>query len=831
MALTQHIDVIPHGQQGLDAKIWRIRELVNDAVRDANFRQMVVEQLGQVRERDWDGEVKAVVRFVQRMRFTRDPFAENGLEVFIHPKAMMLQIIGGIAAGDCDDHVLLATAMLEVIGYETRYRVGGPRKGQYQHIWIDVKHPTKGWIPVELIKPGIKFGFDPSPLFNYTETHAHQLGDLPTASTMRRPTLSNLSTTTMVVRQGGRPSSQIRLEQGFSQPLPSDYVRDMKAHERRAGISVSELANTYEPSQLGFWPALIMAMTTAGSAYHAGAQRKREVNRQRREQQAALYQRRPVQEWATQAPPPIDYTQYAMAMAQAGTALYSEYSYDDTQSNEYWEAREQQDLISLDQPAPWEGPMATSSGTLSPMERQSYAAYRAGEATARPDFDRLWMEGAQQRRDEQKVIRQLANTYRQQTTQRGFNPQESMRTFQQAAPGAQMIYNRYRPSGRITPPVNFRNYKVPQWVRDAKHAADQKQNRYQQQENYRQGYDQQQWQFQGLGAWPATCTMVAGEGVHKGVLVPRLQHGRGEYDFDQGYVTPGLSDLGQDPIDPGKFVETTKDLALPKDWKKLTTDMYKAHAHKSKWWKLSFLHPRLWEMLKSEAVEQGVGNELEAVILSDIHDPSTTPSVRTSGRGGGAGDFEKHWGSGMLSKRAIQVWMNLAVSNRHPDLSKDRSAPWDRYVRWFEEELYVGANAAWKAAELRRWEAWDEKKQTYNEWAAKKKGDTARQAAAAAAAAAAQAEEDRQREIREEALRVKRAREDAERAKAAAERARLAEERRMAYLKRGMTPPPVGQRGSGSPPLKFPTGFQASGISPTVLIGAAAVAAFFIWKK
>lgn len=308
---------IPTGAPGLRAKIQQIRVLVADAVHDADFRQMAVEQLKGVRARDWSGEIARVRKFVMRMRFTRDPYTRDGLEVFIHPKTMLLQILGGNAFGDCDDHVLLATAMLEVIGHKTRYRVGGPGRGRYQHIWIDVHHPTKGWVPVELIKPGAPVGWDPAELFRYTESHDSG------ATTMDGLTI------TMDPVPGGGPTRQTVRRLGVETALPSDIIRSMKARERRAGVTAEEMQN--EAHGLGWVSAAINAVVQAGSAYHGYSQNKRQRRRGDRERKRLmLTQGMTAAEAAYWIPKgeSFNLAPYISSVAQSGASLYQEFTYE-----------------------------------------------------------------------------------------------------------------------------------------------------------------------------------------------------------------------------------------------------------------------------------------------------------------------------------------------------------------------------------------------------------------------------------------------------------------------------------------------------------------------
>lgn len=180
---TSTLETVPDGTPGVVAKVKRIRQMVEVAKRDPAFRDRAARIVAHVAEKDHDAEIAALVEHVRRgVRYLRDPWSPVGLELFVEPQTMLRDVDAGHATGDCDDHVLLASALLEVAGYPTRYRVGGVPPDNWQHIWLDVQHPRKGWLPVELTKKDVPIGFDPSPRFPMTKT----LGAL----TMREDALS-----------------------------------------------------------------------------------------------------------------------------------------------------------------------------------------------------------------------------------------------------------------------------------------------------------------------------------------------------------------------------------------------------------------------------------------------------------------------------------------------------------------------------------------------------------------------------------------------------------------------------------------------------------------
>lgn len=176
---------IPDGAPGLRVKVRRIRELVEASKRDPNFRALVARHVSDLAPRDNSAEIERVVSLVRgRMRYIRDPY---GVETFTDPRLLWSQMERGDGAiGDCDDHVLAASAALEVLGYPTRYRVGGEGPGRYRHIWLEVA-PNRfdGWLPIELTRP-LPIGYDPSERFAHVESHLGAFGErAPRDSTSR----------------------------------------------------------------------------------------------------------------------------------------------------------------------------------------------------------------------------------------------------------------------------------------------------------------------------------------------------------------------------------------------------------------------------------------------------------------------------------------------------------------------------------------------------------------------------------------------------------------------------------------------------------------------
>lgn len=172
MTYTAKLETIPGGAPGLALKARRMRSMVESAKRDPRFRARVAALLQDLPEKDHQGEIRRLIDFVRtNVRYMRDPWSPGGLELFTDPRTLLRDVGRGTASGDCDDHVILASALLETAGYETRYPVGAAGPEDYRHIWIEVLNPSAGWISADLTTKEQEIGWDPGPDYHHVEIH------------------------------------------------------------------------------------------------------------------------------------------------------------------------------------------------------------------------------------------------------------------------------------------------------------------------------------------------------------------------------------------------------------------------------------------------------------------------------------------------------------------------------------------------------------------------------------------------------------------------------------------------------------------------------------
>lgn len=103
-------------------------------------------------QKDYKGEIDKLYKFVQyNIRYVRDI---NGIETVQSPVKTL-----EIGAGDCDDKSTLLAALLESIGFKTRFHAMGFRKKHISHVLLEVYLNGK-WLALETTEP-VNMGWIP----------------------------------------------------------------------------------------------------------------------------------------------------------------------------------------------------------------------------------------------------------------------------------------------------------------------------------------------------------------------------------------------------------------------------------------------------------------------------------------------------------------------------------------------------------------------------------------------------------------------------------------------------------------------------------------------
>lgn len=129
--LSGNIVHIANGTAGIYQTLAAMRQMVNACKTDFAIRQAATSVVFLTPEKDEIAEVRALFEFVRdRIRYTKDIY---GVETLSTPDKTLAGMVG-----DCDDQTTLLAAMLESVGYPTRFVIAGYNGGEFEHVYLQV---------------------------------------------------------------------------------------------------------------------------------------------------------------------------------------------------------------------------------------------------------------------------------------------------------------------------------------------------------------------------------------------------------------------------------------------------------------------------------------------------------------------------------------------------------------------------------------------------------------------------------------------------------------------------------------------------------------------
>ena len=151
--LSGKVIYLPEGLNGVRRTLVYMRELVKQGRVDPLIRQAATQAIFLTPEKDEYSEANAIFDMVRdSIRYVKDV---NQVETLSTPQ---ITLAGRL--GDCDDQTVLLAALLESVGYPTRFVVAGySDPNAYDHVylqacvnnqWIDMDATEKqvmGWSP------------------------------------------------------------------------------------------------------------------------------------------------------------------------------------------------------------------------------------------------------------------------------------------------------------------------------------------------------------------------------------------------------------------------------------------------------------------------------------------------------------------------------------------------------------------------------------------------------------------------------------------------------------------------------------------------------------
>lgn len=136
-------------------------KLVRQFKTDTGIRTLAQQLTRDLQSKAFSDELRALQNWVRdRIRYVRDV---RGVETVQTPVRTL-----EVGSGDCDDKAVLLAALLESIGFRTRFRAVGLNGDTYSHVLAEGYDPLQqtprgrgAWVPLECIVPGAEPGWFP----------------------------------------------------------------------------------------------------------------------------------------------------------------------------------------------------------------------------------------------------------------------------------------------------------------------------------------------------------------------------------------------------------------------------------------------------------------------------------------------------------------------------------------------------------------------------------------------------------------------------------------------------------------------------------------------
>lgn len=142
VSLTGRLGTLPNGNAGAYATVAAMRAMVRRYRTHPAIRSAALSITFTTPERDQLSEVDALFSFVRdHVRYVRDV---RGVETLATPTKTI-----ELLAGDCDDQSTLLAALLESIGYPTRFVIAGYNGSPYYaHVYLQAL-TREGWVNLD----------------------------------------------------------------------------------------------------------------------------------------------------------------------------------------------------------------------------------------------------------------------------------------------------------------------------------------------------------------------------------------------------------------------------------------------------------------------------------------------------------------------------------------------------------------------------------------------------------------------------------------------------------------------------------------------------------
>lgn len=153
---------MPSGRAGIVFTIGAMRRLVMQSKTDPAIIQAAISVIYLQPEKDSYSEARALFEYVRdHVRYVRDV---HGFETLADPRLTLRRMVG-----DCDDQATLLAALLESVGYATRFVVTGYVDSEPEHVYLQTL-VGDGWVDMDPTEHQA-FGYaPPSPTVQFVES-------------------------------------------------------------------------------------------------------------------------------------------------------------------------------------------------------------------------------------------------------------------------------------------------------------------------------------------------------------------------------------------------------------------------------------------------------------------------------------------------------------------------------------------------------------------------------------------------------------------------------------------------------------------------------------
>jgi transglutaminase-like putative cysteine protease len=141
---------LPAAAQGTRTTLQMMSALVVQF--SGRVRQLAQSITSHLESKDYAGEIQALFEFVRdNIRYVRDAY---GTETVQTPEATL-----SLESGDCDDKSTLLAALLNSLGFATRFKAIGMTPGEYQHVYVQAQLGSQ-WVSLDATQ-NVPAGWEP----------------------------------------------------------------------------------------------------------------------------------------------------------------------------------------------------------------------------------------------------------------------------------------------------------------------------------------------------------------------------------------------------------------------------------------------------------------------------------------------------------------------------------------------------------------------------------------------------------------------------------------------------------------------------------------------